>query len=203
MKVILSESVLNDARQRRGNTDAQAWDDADFVAGVVAECARQPGEPRNTTVTDPETGELRQKPSRSDVLCELAKAMGVSRATTSDLCQLAETYEPGIREEFSSTLTIGHYREAMRCQTVPALKILEQAVQSDDEWVGQPIPVDALRAIVRKYNAAVEPAKGPKELYRMYLDRMCKTIEEALRYAPKADQKSLTSMREWLSKVTA
>lgn len=202
MKVVLDEKILDEARQRRGNTDEQAWDDADFVAGVVAECARQPGDNTTVVIVDGQR-RLVKKPSRSDVLRELAKHMGVSRATTSDLCQLAETYEPGIREEFSSTLTIGHYREAMRCQTVPAVKLLERAVKSEPEWGGQPIPIDALRQIVRKYNAAVKPAQTPKELYALCIDRACKAIDDALNYAPKGDQKSLTSMREWLTKVQA
>lgn len=181
MKVQLDERILDDARQRRGNTDAQAWDDADFVAGVVAECARQPGDNTMVVVVDGQKQTVK-KPTRSDILHELAKHMGVSRATTSDLCQLAETYEQGIRDEFSATLTIGHFREAMRCQTVPAVKLLERAVKSEPQWGGQPIPVDALRQIVRSYNAAVEPAKTKKELATKALDRAHNALCDALDY---------------------
>ncbi len=134
----LPEDVLDRARQYRGAGDERAWEMADFVASVVAECTRSRGD-------------------RTRALKQLAQHMGVSRATTSDLCQLAETYEPGVREQFAETLTIGHYREAMRCKTVSPAKMLDQAVESSDEWNGQPMPVDVLRAIVRKHNADIEP----------------------------------------------
>lgn len=202
MKVSLDEKILNEARQRRGNTDAQAWDDADFVAGVVAECARQPGDNTIVVVVDGQKQTVK-KPSRSDILRELAKHMGVSRATTSDLCQLAETYEPGIREEYAATLTIGHYREAMRCQTVSAAKLLERAVKSEPEWGGQPIPVDALRQIVRSYNAEVEPAKSKKELAQMYLDRAHKALDEACAYLGTEQKADVTKLMLWLVTVQA
>lgn len=200
MKVVLDEKILDEARQRRGNTDEQAWDDADFVAGVVAECARQPGDNTTVVIVDGQKQTVK-KPSRSDILAELAKHMGVSRATTSDLCKLAETYEQGIREEFASTLTIGHFREAMRCQTVPAVKLLERAVKSEPEWGGQPIPVDALRQIVRKYNADVAPAKTNKELAKMYLDRAHKALDEACAYLGAEQKADVSKLMLWLVAV--
>lgn len=202
MKVVLDEKILDEARQRRGNTDEQAWDDADFVAGVVAECARQPGDTTTVVIVDGQKQTVK-KPSRSDILNELAKHMGVSRATTSDLCQLAETYEQGIREEFAATLTIGHFREAMRCQTVPAVKLLERAVKSEPEWHGQPIPVDALRQIVRSYNAAVEPKKTKRELAKLYLDRAYKALNEATAYLDDKAKSEVTFLAMRVEKVKA
>ena len=202
MKVELDEQILNEARQRRGNTDAQAWDNGDWIAGVVAECARQPGDNTMVVVVDGQRQTVK-KPTRSDILRELAKHMGVSRATTSDLCQLAETYEPGIREEFGATLTIGHFREAMRCQTVPAVKLLERAVKSEPEWGGLPIPVDALRQMVRKYNAEVEPAKSKRELAQMYLDRAHKALDEATQYLSVEAKAEVSKLMLWLTSVKA
>ena len=181
----LPEDVLDRARQYRGAGDERGWEMADFVASVVAECTRSRGD-------------------RTRALKQLAQHMGVSRATTSDLCQLAETYEPGVREQFAETLTIGHYREAMRCKTVSQSELLDQAVESSDEWNGQPMPVDVLRAIVRKHNAGIEPVNGPLELYKLALDRAFKSLGDALDYCEDGTaKKSLTSMREWLAKVTA
>lgn len=199
----LPEDVLDRARQYRGAGDERAWEMADWISGVV-------------------NGNTRSRGDRTRALKQLAQAMGVSRATTSDLCQLAETYaparkifkvengvvtgeyeiEPGVREEFAATLTVGHYREAMRCKTSAPTTLLAQAVASEPEWGGQPMPVDVLRAIVRKHNANIEPVKGPKELYAMYLDRAIKALADAHEYAPKDHQKSLTSMQAWLAGVT-
>lgn len=185
MKQTLPETVLNDARQRRGNTDAQAWEDADFVAGVVAEFTRKRGD-------------------RTRVIKELGIHMGISRASVSDLAQLSETYEVGVREAYREALTIGHYREAMRCIAVAnPEKLLKHAVESADEWGGLPMPVDALRQHVRKLNAGLEVEKTKSELYRIYIDRAFKALGDALDYAPKNDVKGINSFREWLGKVQA
>jgi len=69
----LPEEVLDKARAYRGAGDEHAWEMADFVASVVAECTRSRGD-------------------RTRTLKQLAQHMGVSRAQASDLCQLAETY---------------------------------------------------------------------------------------------------------------
>jgi hypothetical protein len=100
-------------------------------------------------------------------------------------------------------LTIGHFREAMRSKTHGADELLERAIRSADEWSGMPMPVDVLRQTVRSLNADLEPAKTKLELYKLALDRAFKSLGDALDFAPTKDQKSLTSMREWLSKVTA
>lgn len=183
VKQSLPDEVLDKARAYRGAGDEHAWEMADFVANVVAECTRSRGD-------------------RTRALKQLAQNMGVSRAQASDLCQLAETYEAGVRDDYQA-LTIGHFREAMRCKTVPAVKLLDLAVESADEWGGQPMPVDVLRQTVRAHNAGIEPKKGPKELYKLCIDRAFKTLGDALDYAPQGDKKSLTSMREWLGKVQA
>jgi len=116
---------------------------------------------------------------------------------------LAETYEPGVRERYSHLLTIGHFREAMRSKTHGADELLERAIRSADKWSGMPMPVDVLRQTVRSLNADLEPAKTKLELYKLALDRAFKSLGDALDLAPSKDQKSLVSMREWLSKVTA
>lgn len=185
MTTVLPEKKLNEARQKRGHTDAQAWADADFVAATVAEYTTRSGD-------------------RTRILKELAVAMGIGRASASDLCGLAETYEPGIREQYADVLTIGHYREAMRCKTAHPASLLSLAVESSDEWNGQPMPVDALRSHVRELNRGEEPKKTKRELYVAYVERAYKSLGEALDYCDKpAEKKSLTSMREWLQGVTA
>lgn len=200
-KTSLPENVLDKARAYRGATDDRAWEMADFVAEVVAECTRSRGD-------------------RTRALRQLAQHMGVSRAATSDLCQLAETYAPavkkfdqtgklisivpGAREEFAETLTIGHFREAMRSKTTKPVDLLRQAILTDDEWGGQPMPVDVLRQIVRKTNAGIEPAQTPLELYKLALDRADKALSDALDYCAKpSEKKSIASMREYLSGVKA
>ena len=186
MKTIqnLPEDVLDKARAYRGAGDEYAWEMADFVASVVAECTRSRGD-------------------RTRALKQLAQHMGVSRATACDLCQLAETYEAGVRERYSHLLTIGHFREAMRSKTHAPVELLERAIRSADEWSGMPMPVDVLRQTVRSLNADLEPAKTKLELYKLALDRAFKSLGDALDLAPSKDQKSLVSMREWLSKVMA
>ncbi len=129
----LPEEVLDKARAYRGAGDEHAWEMADFVASVVAECTRSRGD-------------------RTRVLKQLAQHMGVSRAQASDLCQLAETYEPGVREDYQA-LTIGHFREAMRSKTHAPVELLERAIKTADEWSGMPMPVDVLRPTVRSLNA--------------------------------------------------
>lgn len=180
----LPEDVLDRARQYRGAGDERAWEMADWISGVV-------------------NGNTRTRGDRTRALKQLAMAMGVSRATTSDLCQLAETYEPGVREQFAEYLTIGHFREAMRCKAARPAKLLDQAVESSDEWNGQPMPVDVLRAIVRKHNAGIEPAKGPKELYALALGRAWKALGDALDLCPREHHAKLVEMYGWLSEVTA
>ncbi len=179
----LPEEVLDKARAYRGAGDEHAWEMADFVASVVAECTRSRGD-------------------RTRALKQLAQHMGVSRAQASDLCQLAETYEPGVREDYQA-LTIGHFREAMRSKTHAPVELLERAIKTADEWSGMPMPVDVLRQTVRSLNADLEPPKTKLELYKIALDRAFKSLGDALDFAPQKDQKSLTSMREWLSKVQA
>jgi len=180
----LPENVLDKARAYRGSGDGRAWEMADFVAEVVAECTRSRGD-------------------RTRALRQLAQHMGVSRAATSDLCQLAETYEAGDRREFD-TLTIGHFREAMRSKTTKPVDLLRHAILTDDEWGGQPMPVDVLRQIVRKTNAGIEPAKTPLELYKLALDRADKALGDALDYCAKpSEKKSINSMREYLAGVKA
>lgn len=179
----LPEEVLDKARAYRGAGDEHAWEMADFVASVVAECTRSRGD-------------------RTRALKQLAQHMGVSRAQASDLCQLAETYEPGVREDYQA-LTIGHFREAMRSKTHAPVELLERAIKTADEWSGMPMPVDVLRQTVRSLNADLEPPKTKLELYKIAIDRAFKSLGDALDFAPQKDQKSLTSMREWLSKVTA
>jgi len=179
----LPEEVLNKARQYRGAGDEHAWEMADFVASVVAECTRSRGD-------------------RTRALKQLAQHMGVSRASVSDLAQLAETYEAGVRERYSHLLTIGHFREAMRSKTHGADELLERAVKTSDEWSGTPMPVDVLRQTVRSLNAGLEPAKTKLELYKLALDRAFKSLGDALDYCEKPGvKKSLTTMREWLAKV--
>lgn len=160
----LPEEVLDRARQYRGTGDEHAWEAADFVAGVVAECTRSRGD-------------------RTRALKQLAQHMGISRASASDLCQLAETYEPGIRNRYSNLLTIGHFREAMRSKTHAPVELLERAIRTADEWSGMPMPVDVLRETVRNLNADLEPAKTKRELAKMYLDRAYKALADALTYA--------------------
>lgn len=179
----LPEEVLDKARAYRGAGDEHAWEMADFVASVVAECTRSRGD-------------------RTRALKQLAQHMGVSRAQASDLCQLAETYEPGVREDCQA-LTIGHFREAMRSKTHAPVELLERAIKTADEWSGMPMPVDVLRQTVRSLNADLEPPKTKLELYKIALDRAFKSLGDALDFAPQKDQKSITSMREWLSKVQA
>lgn len=179
----LPEEVLDKARAYRGAGDEHAWEMADFVASVVAECTRSRGD-------------------RTRALKQLAQHMGVSRAQASDLCQLAETYEPGVREDYQA-LTIGHFREAMRSKTHAPVELLERAIKTADEWSGMPMPVDVLRQTVRSLNADLEPPKTKLELYKIALDRAFKSLGDALDFAPQKDQKSITSMREWLSKVQA
>lgn len=179
----LPEEVLDKARAYRGAGDEHAWEMADFVASVVAECTRSRGD-------------------RTRALKQLAQHMGVSRAQASDLCQLAETYEPGVREDYRA-LTIGHFREAMRSKTHAPVELLERAIKTADEWSGMPMPVDVLRQTVRAYNADLEPPKTKLELYKIAIDRAFKSLGDALDFAPQKDQKSITSMREWLSKVQA
>ena len=179
----LPEEVLDKARAYRGAGDEHAWEMADFVASVVAECTRSRGD-------------------RTRALKQLAQHMGVSRAQASDLCQLAETYEPGVREDYQA-LTIGHFREAMRSKTHAPVELLERAIKTADEWSGMPMPVDVLRQTVRSLNADLEPPKTKLELYKIALDRAFKSLGDALDFAPQKDHKSLTSMREWLSKVQA
>lgn len=179
----LPEEVLDKARAYRGAGDEHAWEMADFVASVVAECTRSRGD-------------------RTRALKQLAQHMGVSRAQASDLCQLAETYEPGVREDYQA-LTIGHFREAMRSKTHAPVELLERAIKTADEWSGMPMPVDVLRQTVRSLNADLEPPKTKLELYKIALDRAFKSLGDALDFAPQKDQKSLASMREWLSKVQA
>lgn len=181
----LPEEVLDRARQYRGAGDEHAWEVADFVASVVAECTRSRGD-------------------RTRALKQLAQHMGVSRASASDLCQLAETYEAGVRERYSQLLTIGHFREAMRSKTHGADELLERCIRTSDEWSGMPMPVDMLRQTVRSLNAEFEPAKTKRELYVACVERAYKSLGEALDYCDKpAEKKSLTSMREWLQGVTA
>jgi len=181
----LPEEVLDKARAYRGAGDEHAWEMADFVASVVAECTRSRGD-------------------RTRTLKQLAQHMGVSRAQASDLCQLAETYEAGVRERYSQLLTIGHFREAMRSKTHAPEELLERAVKSGDEWGGMPMPVDVLRAEVRSFNAGLEPPKTKLELYKLALDRAFKSLGDALDYCDKPGvKKSLTSMREYLTQVTA
>lgn len=186
MKIVqkLPEEVLDKARAYRGAGDEHAWEVADFVASVVAECTRSRGD-------------------RTRALKQLAQHMGVSRAQASDLCQLAETYEAGVRERYSQLLTIGHFREAMRSKTHAPVELLDRAIRSADQWSGMPMPVDVLRTSARSFNAGLEPEKTKLELYKLALDRAFKSLGDALDFAPTKDQKSLTSMREWLSKVTA
>lgn len=202
----ISEQYLDEARQYRGSGDERAWEMADWVKSVLVR-------------VDEERHGLRSG-DRTRIFKELAIAMGVSRASVSDLCQLAETYEParkitdpktgevvdvipGIREQFADVLTIGHYREAMRCKTIDPLRLLHEAVETADEWNGQPMPVDALRVRVREANRGEEPKQTKRELFVAYIERMCKALDGALDYCEdETEKRSLTSMREWLSRVT-
>ena len=111
----LDEAIIAEAVGRRGNTDAQAWDDADWIAGVLAELGQEYGK-------------------RTRIFRELARYMGRSRQTISDLCQMSETYpeddtvieETGdivesARVMYGDVLTVGHFREAMRAPDPTAL----------------------------------------------------------------------------------
>lgn len=186
----ISEQYLDEARQYRGSGDERAWEMADWVKSVLVR-------------VDEERHGLRSG-DRTRIFKELAIAMGVSRASVSDLCQLSETYEPGARAQFADVLTIGHYREAMRCKTIDPLLLLHEAVETADEWNGQPMPVDALRVRVREANRGEEPKQTKRELFVAYIERMCKAADGALDYCEdETEKRSLTSMREWLSKVNA
>lgn len=193
----LPEDVRNEARQRRGNNDPQTWANADFVAGVVSEFTRSRGD-------------------RSRCILLLASDMGLTKSDISDLCLLGETYrpaqpiintrgqvtgyKPGIREQYADTLTIGHYREAMRSETATKPEQwLALAVDSADEYHGMPMPVTVLRNKVRAANADGKPAKT--ETYQQRIDRAFKALGDALEIAPDDHKQSIASMRKWLAKV--
>lgn len=168
----LDEAIIAEAVGRRGNTDTQAWDDGDWIAGVVAELG-------------PEYGK------RTRIFRELARYMGRSRQTISDLCQMAETYpaddtviaETGdivesARAMYGDVLTVGHFREAMRAPDPTAL--LEEAVASASEWGGLPMPVDKLRQRRLELNREDKVKKGPAERAADLIERITKDMTELI-----------------------
>lgn len=197
----LPEDVRNEARRRRGRYDPNSWDDADFIAGVVAECTKARGD-------------------RSRAISILASDMGMTRTEAVDLCTLGETYPPaivmrdtkgkvintidGIREQYAGILTVGHYREAMRSESaIKPAAWLALAVESMDEYHGMPMPVTVLRAKVRAANAEAKGKPSKKETYKQCIDSAFKALGNALEVAPDAHKKSISSMRQWLAKVNA
>lgn len=179
----LDEAIIAEAVGRRGNTDTQAWDDGDWIAGVVAELG-------------PEYGK------RTRIFRELARYMGRSRQTISDLCQMAETYpaddtviaETGVivesaRAMYGDVLTVGHFREAMRAPDPTAL--LEEAVASAAEWGGLPMPVDKLRQRVREINKEGEPAKTDLERLIDLLERAARALTDAIDVASPERQRHI------------
>lgn len=180
--ITLPETILDAARQRRGDGDDRAWDNADFVASVVAE----------TTI---------KRSQRSSVLAQLAVAMGISRAQATDLYLLAERYEPAIRREYGDALTIGHYREAMRCQVHEAKAMLRWCIESADDYGGTPAGVDALRKHVRELNAAAQEPKTKAEQAAELLDRIVNMINDALGLVPVSQKRHLNAALAEVDKV--
>ncbi len=170
----LDEKIIAEAVGWRGAEDGKLWEMADWIAGVVAELG-------------PEYGK------RTRIFRELARYMGRSRQTVSDLCQMAEVYPktpnvtadgviiPSLREMYGELLTIGHFREAMRAPDPSSL--LEECVATMPEWGGLPMPVDKLRARVREVNADGRPPKTALELLADELERAIKALTAAIDHA--------------------
>ena len=180
---MLGDDILNAAAQLRGTGDTTQWETGDFVASVVIEAA----------------GRMR----RSAVLKALAVPLGVSRQTANDLCQTAETFEPGMREQYSEALTFGHFREASRATTVAPTELLEWARAGGDDHGGTPAGVDALRRRVRELNAGTKEEPSALEAYTAKLARALDVLDDALALAHPSQRAALRLVMDGLDVIHA